>query len=279
MNIVPIIIGIVVTFFIGCSDNYEMKEVAGRFYRLNTRTGDIDVVTGNSLVRLQTNKNLTNQENKVTDEEIIARYANKSAPANQASGRQIMGAPVTVGTTPAQPTNAIVTGTNGQQIDLSKFLKYAQPTNAIVTGTNGQQIDLSKFLKYAQPTNAIVTGTNGHDSGAMVDAGGANNHRLKVAPGRIGSVLWSPDGKNVQYLNFPADAAQLHAIREFSPDAAADRLVAKTSQFACFGANRDSSVFVGASANRSSPTVLLLPSVTRREFTLCEHTKPPTRKT
>ena len=105
----------------------------------------------------------------------------------------------------------------------------------------------------------------------LVDAGGANNHRLKVAPGRIGSGLWSPDGKNVQYLNFPADAAQLHAIREFSPDAAADRLVAKTSQFACFGANRDSSVFVGASANRSSPTVLLLLRVTRREFTLCEH--------
>jgi oligogalacturonide lyase len=105
----------------------------------------------------------------------------------------------------------------------------------------------------------------------LVDSGGANNRRLKLAPGRIGSTLWSPDGKNVQYLNFPDDPARLHAIREFSPDAAADRLVAKTSQFACFGANRDSSVFVGASANRSSPTVLLLLRVTRREFTLCEH--------
>jgi oligogalacturonide lyase len=105
----------------------------------------------------------------------------------------------------------------------------------------------------------------------LVDSGGANNRRLKLAPGRIGSTLWSPDGKNVQYLNFPDDPAQLHAIRECSPDAAADRLVAKTSQFACFSANRDSSVFVGASANRSSPTVLLLLRVTRREFTLCEH--------
>jgi len=112
----------------------------------------------------------------------------------------------------------------------------------------------------------------------LVDAGGANNRRLKLAPGRIGSALWSPDGKNVQYLNVPEDPTQLRAIREFSPDAPADRLVAKTSQFACFGANRDASVFVGASANRSSPTVLLLLRVTRREFTLCEHkaTRPET---
>ncbi|MGO9008764.1 MAG: oligogalacturonate lyase family protein [Bryobacteraceae bacterium] len=105
----------------------------------------------------------------------------------------------------------------------------------------------------------------------LVDSGGANNRRLKLASGCIGSTLWSPHGKVIQYLNFPDDPAQLHSIREFSPDAGADRLVAKTSQFACFGANRDSSVFVGASANRSSPTVLLLLRITRREFTLCEH--------
>ncbi len=82
----------------------------------------------------------------------------------------------------------------------------------------------------------------------------------------------------MQYLNFPADPTRLHAIREFSPDAAPTGLVAKTSQFACFSANRDSSVFVGASANRSSPTVLLLLRITRREFTLCEHkaTRPET---
>ncbi|MGB9455423.1 MAG: oligogalacturonate lyase family protein [Bryobacteraceae bacterium] len=112
----------------------------------------------------------------------------------------------------------------------------------------------------------------------LVDSGGANNRRLKLAPGRIGSTLWSPNGKAIQYLNFPDDPTQLHAIRELSPDTGADRLVAKTSQFACFGANRDSSVFVGASANRSSPTVLLLLRITRREFTLCEHkaTRPET---
>jgi Tol biopolymer transport system component len=105
----------------------------------------------------------------------------------------------------------------------------------------------------------------------LVDATGSNNRRLKLAPGRIASARWSHDGRTVQYLNFPADPRQLHAIREFSPDSFTDRLVAATSQFACFGANHDSSVFVGASANRSSPTVLLLLRVTRREFTLCEH--------
>ncbi len=47
--------------------------------------------------------------------------------------------------------------------------------------------------------------------------------------------------------------------------------MAKTSQFVNFGFNRDSSVFVGASRNAGSPTVLLLLRVTRRELTMCEH--------
>jgi oligogalacturonide lyase len=123
----------------------------------------------------------------------------------------------------------------------------------------------------ARPGRDQILYRQGAEALWLVDAGGANNRCLKLAPGRIGSALWSPDGRNIQYLNFPDDAAQLHAIREFSPETGVDHLVAKTSQFACFSANRDSSVFVGASANRSSPTVLLLLRVTRREFTLCEH--------
>jgi oligogalacturonide lyase len=123
----------------------------------------------------------------------------------------------------------------------------------------------------ARPGRDQILYRQGAEALWLVDGSGANNRRLKLAAGRIGSTLWSADGKNIQYLNLPEDPAQLHAIREFSPDAAAERLVAKTSQFACFGVNRDSSVFVGASANRSSPTVLLLLRVTRREFTLCEH--------
>ena len=100
---------------------------------------------------------------------------------------------------------------------------------------------------------------------------GQQNRKLKLAPGRIGSAQWSNDGKTVLYLNIPEDRAQLNAIREFTPDANTDKLVAKTSQFASFGFNRDSSVFVGASGNQSSPVVLILLRLTRRELTLCEH--------
>jgi hypothetical protein len=63
----------------------------------------------------------------------------------------------------------------------------------------------------------------------------------------------------------------LNAIREYAPDTGSDQLVAKTSQFATFGFNRDTSVFVGASRNAASPDVLILLRVTRRELTLCEH--------
>jgi oligogalacturonide lyase len=87
----------------------------------------------------------------------------------------------------------------------------------------------------------------------------------------VGRADWAPDGKTVLYLNFPEDPKQLTAIRECAPDAASDKLVAKTSQFANFGFNRDTSVFVGASRSAASPTILLLLRITQRELTLCEH--------
>jgi oligogalacturonide lyase len=105
----------------------------------------------------------------------------------------------------------------------------------------------------------------------MVDLDGRQNHRLKLAPGGAASADWSHDGRTVLYLNLPEDPRQLHAIREFTPDTASDKLVSKTSQFASFSANRNASVFVGASANKASPTVLLLLRITQREMTLCEH--------
>ena len=48
-------------------------------------------------------------------------------------------------------------------------------------------------------------------------------------------------------------------------------MAARTSQFAHFGFNRDTSVFVGASRSKASPYLLLLLRMTRREFTICEH--------
>ena len=105
----------------------------------------------------------------------------------------------------------------------------------------------------------------------MVNADGTQNRKLKLAPGGIGTPNWSPDGKTILYLNFPEDRTQLnnhprtHAgyrCRQAGrPRPASSRPSA---------ANRDASVFVGASRN-SSPDVLLLLRVTHRERTLCEH--------
>ncbi len=105
----------------------------------------------------------------------------------------------------------------------------------------------------------------------LVNADGTQAHVLKLADGRVGPAQWSPDGRTVLYLNFPADPKQLNTIREETPDSNTDKLVAKTSQFAHFGFNHDASVFVGASRNAASPTVLILLRMTRRELTLCEH--------
>ena len=123
----------------------------------------------------------------------------------------------------------------------------------------------------ARPLRAQLLYRQAADAVWMVNMDGQQNRKLKLAPGRIGNAQWSTDGKTLLYLNIPEDRAQLNAIREYSPDTNTDKLVAKTSQFASFGFNRDSSVFVGASGNKSSPVVLILLRLTRRELTLCEH--------
>jgi len=105
----------------------------------------------------------------------------------------------------------------------------------------------------------------------LVNSDGQQNRQLRLAEGRIGPANWAPDGKTLLYLSFPQDKTQLNTIRELTPDSNTDKLVAKTSQFAQFGFNRDTSVFVGASRNTASPAVLLLLRVNRRELTLCEH--------
>jgi oligogalacturonide lyase len=105
----------------------------------------------------------------------------------------------------------------------------------------------------------------------LVNQDGQQNRQLKLAPGKIAASNWAPDGRTLLYLVYPEDATQLHAIREHTPDSGADKLVAKTSQFASFSANRDASVFAGASENKGSPYVLLLLRATGNERTLCEH--------
>ncbi len=100
---------------------------------------------------------------------------------------------------------------------------------------------------------------------------GTRNIRLRMAAGTTGPARWSPDGRTILYLNFPAEKGKLHGLRELNPDTGEDKLIGVTSQFVQFGANSDASVFVGASQSLASPYVLLLLRMSRRELTLCEH--------
>jgi oligogalacturonide lyase len=121
-----------------------------------------------------------------------------------------------------------------------------------------------------RPMRAQILYRQGGDALWMVNADGTQNRKLKLAPGGIGTPNWSGDGKTILYLNFPEDRTQLNNLREFTPDTGVDKLIGKTSQFASFGANRDASVFVGASRN-TSPDVLLLVRTAHSERTMCEH--------
>ena len=105
----------------------------------------------------------------------------------------------------------------------------------------------------------------------LVNFDGRENRRLKIAAGAVGPARWAADGRTFLYLRFPAEQNQLNTIREHTPDLHQDALVGKTSQFVHFDANRDTSVFVGASRNKASPHILLLLRSTQRELTLCEH--------
>jgi oligogalacturonide lyase len=122
-----------------------------------------------------------------------------------------------------------------------------------------------------RPMRAQILYRQGADALWMVNMDGTQNRRLKLAPGGIGTPNWSADGRTLLYLNFPEDKTQLNNLREFTPDSGIDKMIGKTSQFASFGANRDGSVFVGASRNGASPAVLLFLRVAHSERTLCEH--------
>jgi oligogalacturonide lyase len=123
----------------------------------------------------------------------------------------------------------------------------------------------------ANPRRAQVLYRNGTDALWVTSLNGSENRRLRLAEGRVGPARWSPDGQSVVYLSFPSEPGQLNSLREHIPDENSDKLIGRTSQFVHFAANRDGSVFAGASQNRTAPYVLILLRLTRRELALCEH--------
>jgi len=105
----------------------------------------------------------------------------------------------------------------------------------------------------------------------LVNYDAQQDYRLRLADGETGPARWSPDGRAVLYLNYPADPTRLHNLREFTPDTNEDKMIAATTQFVSFSVNADASVFVGASGSKASPHVLLLVRSVKRELTLAEH--------
>ncbi|MGD1096261.1 MAG: oligogalacturonate lyase family protein [Bryobacteraceae bacterium] len=105
----------------------------------------------------------------------------------------------------------------------------------------------------------------------MVNYDGQQKHQLHLADGETGPARWSPDGRTVQYLNYPANPHQLHNLREMTPDTNEDKQIANTTQYVSFACNADASVFIGASGSKASPHVLLLVRAVKRELTLAEH--------
>lgn len=100
---------------------------------------------------------------------------------------------------------------------------------------------------------------------------GSRPRKLKTAPGRVLGASWIPDGRTLLYLLDPLTEGKANQLREMNPDTGEDTLLAGTSQFASFSANRDASVIVGASRSKAQPFVLLLVRSVRRELTICEH--------
>lgn len=148
---------------------------------------------------------------------------------------------------------------------------------AFVQGPKGEpaqtvtETDFPMAHPLNRPLRASIFFRQGDEALWMVNSDGQQKRQLKTAPGKIAAANWANDGKTILYLSLPEDSTQLRSIREITPDTNSEKLVAKTSQYGSFGINRDGSVFVGASANKASPTVLILLRITRRELTLCEH--------
>jgi oligogalacturonide lyase len=109
--------------------------------------------------------------------------------------------------------------------------------------------------------------------------GGGQKRGMAAFPeGQILHARFDAKGTMLMYLlrtSIPATddrpAGERTQLMEFDLESNEHRLVANTSRFATFSPNADSSVFVGASGSVAQPLLMLLLRVTRREFSLMEH--------
>lgn len=95
-----------------------------------------------------------------------------------------------------------------------------------------------------------------------------------MAPFPAGEVLdarFDEAGGRLMYLIHTQGPPERTQLMELSLPGGSHQFVANTSKFATFSPNADSSVFVGASGSIAQPLLLLLLRVTRREFSLMEH--------
>lgn len=104
----------------------------------------------------------------------------------------------------------------------------------------------------------------------LTSLAGGNPKKLPLE-GDLGQAVWSPDGRSILYLRLNLGPGKPNSLYEFSTENEKETRIGPTSQFASFQRNTDSSVFVGASASKAQPFVLLMLRVTRRELALCEH--------
>jgi oligogalacturonide lyase len=124
------------------------------------------------------------------------------------------------------------------------------------------QVSLSKSgrLLFRDPSRAIY----------VASLSGGVPKKLPIE-GEIGPTVWSPDGNAILFLRLNQGPGKPNSLHEFSLDGQKETRIGPTSQFASFQRNTDSSVFVGASASKAQPFVLLMLRITRRELALCEH--------
>lgn len=142
----------------------------------------------------------------------------------------------------------------------------------IARGTPSTVVEIDEEISFVRPRPRRASILYGRDASLwLVDYSGENNRKLRTIAGTPAQALWAADGKSFSYLRIPENTAELHEMREHTPDTNDDKRIGATSQFVTFTRNGDASVFAGVSRNKPSPYILLLLRVAHRELTVAEH--------